>query len=161
MMDIELLVTHVPSGASQQFTGQVADRLQLGRDSVSPIQFQGRNISRKHLDLLNRDGKVVVQDLSTNGTWVNGERAAKGAQHEVHNGDLIEIPEYRIEIRLPGEGPSAPSSAFVRSMPGEPPARSRCSKLVHRLTASLDPLEGLVVLGAIGSLTVILVYLSS
>ena len=160
-MDIELLVTHTPSGASQHFTGRVADRLQLGRDSASPVQFQGRNISRKHLDLFTRDGRIVVQDLSTNGTWLNGARAAKGAQHEVHNGDLIEIPEYRIEIRLAGQRPSTRASAIAYSAPSEPPARSRWSMFVHRLTASVDPLESMVILGSIGSLTVILVYLSS
>ena len=160
-MDIELLVTHTPSGASQHFGGQVADRLQLGRDSASPIQFQGRNISRKHLDLVTRDGRIVVQDSSTNGTWLNGERAAKGAQHEVHHGDLIEIPEYRIEIRLPGERLSSGASALAYDMLSEPPARLRWSMLMHRLTVSFDPLESMVILGSIGSLAVILVYLSS
>lgn len=160
-MEIELLVTHTSSGASQRFIGQVADRLQLGRDSASPIQFQGKSISRKHLDFLTRDGRIVIQDLSANGTWLNGERAAKGAQHEVHNGDSIEIPEHRIEIRFPNERPSTRASASAHSMPYEPPVRSRWLMAAHRLAASFDPLEGMVFLGSIGSLTVILFYLSS
>ena len=113
-MDIELLVTHTPSGASQHFTGQVADRLQLGRDSASPIQFQGKSISRKHLDFLTRDGRIVIQDLSANGTWLNGERLC-GIGQTTKNSEVVPLPNSSRNI-----SESAPAWRMVPMEPRAP-----------------------------------------
>jgi pSer/pThr/pTyr-binding forkhead associated (FHA) protein len=154
IVEVELVVTHIVSGASERFRGPVMHRLSMGRDSSSPINFQGPSISRKHFDLICTDRCLVVQDLSTNGTWVNGKRAARGSQHRIHDGDLIEIPEYRIEIRLPDQMSQrvspAPDAASADKARGQ-------SSWLRR--ASFDPLEGLVLLGAVCSLGVILVYI--
>jgi len=157
-VDIELSVTNILTGASQHFTTSIMDRLPLGRDSGSPIQFRGDRISRTHLDLISRDGRIFVQDLSTNGTWVNGERAAKGYQLEIHDGGLIEIPGYRIEVSLPDEKLSTASSRTESSLTDKSHPHQRSSRLAHILTTSVDPLEGVVILGAICSFSVILLY---
>jgi pSer/pThr/pTyr-binding forkhead associated (FHA) protein len=158
-VEVELVVTHVASGASENFRGPVVDRLSIGRDSSSPINLHGPSISRKHFDLIRTDRCLVVQDLSANGTWVNGQRAARGAQHRIYDGDLIEIPEYRIEIRLPDQKPQRASPAPNGASADEARGQSSWLRRAHRVTASFDPLEGLVLLSAICSLGVILVYI--
>jgi predicted Zn finger-like uncharacterized protein len=53
-------------------------RVDLGRGSAADVQIKDSEVSRKHAMLEVRGGKVMLVDLgATNGTWVDGERAAE------------------------------------------------------------------------------------
>jgi len=156
-VNIELLVTDLARGVSQEFKSSLIDRLPLGRDSASPIQFEGARISRSHLDLLNINGRVFVQDLSINGSCVNGARTAKGSEHEIHDGDVIEIPGYRIEVSLPDEKLSAVSQP-MNSYTNEARFRPGSLGVGYLLTHFLDPLETLIIVCAVCSFSVIALY---
>lgn len=51
-------------------------------------------VSSRHMELIYRNGKLVVRDNgSTNGTFVNGERVE---QRELHPGDIISVLTFRM-----------------------------------------------------------------
>jgi predicted component of type VI protein secretion system len=160
-VDIELLITDIESGSSQHFTGVVKDRLLLGRDVSSPIQFRGPKISREHFEILNRGRHISLRDLSANGTWVNGERATKGSERRIGNSDLIEIPGYRLAVEFPNQRPvpAAPpvdQPVINAASPQLPPLNP-----VYAFISSFGFLERLVLVGAICSLGAVLLYLAS
>jgi len=50
--------------------------LTIGRSAPAELVLEGGTVSRRHCRLERRDSRVVLTDLgSTNGTFVNGERA--------------------------------------------------------------------------------------
>jgi GGDEF domain-containing protein len=64
-------------------------RTVVGRSPQVALQLDGEGISREHAELVLTDGRLELRDLgSTNGTLVNGERAAS---RELRNGDQISI----------------------------------------------------------------------
>jgi pSer/pThr/pTyr-binding forkhead associated (FHA) protein/outer membrane protein assembly factor BamD (BamD/ComL family) len=73
----------------------------IGRLEGNTIRLNERNVSRRHARLFRDNGAVVAEDLdSYNGVFVNGDRI-KG-RHEVHDGDLLKIGDFQLELR--GEG---------------------------------------------------------
>lgn len=54
----------------------VLEQLEVGRTSVSDIQLVGRGVSRQHAVVMATEagGHVLVDMLSTNGTWSGGQR---------------------------------------------------------------------------------------
>merc|ERR1719233_554645 len=70
------------------FTGSTDEDLQLVK--VSRVQFQ-----------LQRTGSnVVMEDMSMNGTYVNGLKLVKGKQHSVDQGDMISILQTDFKVFL-------------------------------------------------------------
>jgi signal transduction histidine kinase/pSer/pThr/pTyr-binding forkhead associated (FHA) protein/ActR/RegA family two-component response regulator len=64
----------------------------IGRSPDNDIQIQDYSISRKHLEILRRDDKFLIEDLkSANGTLLNGERINPGAKFDVKEGHPIKI----------------------------------------------------------------------
>jgi pSer/pThr/pTyr-binding forkhead associated (FHA) protein len=83
----------------------------LGRGPASDISLPDPAISRKHAAVRLDGTTVVVEDLdSANGTVVNGEEIHSARRLE--NGDVLELGETRLEIRIdPHEpDPSAPAT---------------------------------------------------
>lgn len=67
----------------------IGDGVVLGRGEVD-IRLLSDDVSRRHAELLRRDGRTYVRDLgSMNGTLVNG--AAIEGEREVHEGDKIQV----------------------------------------------------------------------
>ena len=72
------------------------DRLLLGRHSSCDIVVNGMTVSRRHAQLVHRDGSWVIQDLrSTNGTVVNGKRVGRTV---LRPGDVLTLGHQAIEI---------------------------------------------------------------
>ena len=84
----------------------------LGRDFNSmPVQIQGRSVSRMVVDslevsrfhvLIDMDsgGLVVIDQNSSNGTFVNGNRVAANTRTFLANGDSLQLGPYQITISL-------------------------------------------------------------
>ena len=63
----------------------------IGREADCDVVVPIDGISRKHCQLVVREG-VQLRDLgSTNGTWLNGRELASGEQAELRTGDRIEL----------------------------------------------------------------------
>ena len=69
--------------------------VRLGRSLGSDIHFDDATISRRHAMVLQRDeATLLVDDRSTNGTWLNGERVREAA---LRHGDTIVLGDIRID----------------------------------------------------------------
>jgi len=72
------------------------DHLLLGRHPRCDIVIEGSNVSRRHAELLFRDGVWVIRDLgSTNGTTVNGSPVGRC---ELRSGDLVGLADELVQI---------------------------------------------------------------
>ncbi|HVM99753.1 MAG TPA: type VI secretion system-associated FHA domain protein TagH [Caulobacteraceae bacterium] len=72
-------------------------------------------ISSVHCEIDYRDGAYVLNDKSTNGTFVNGDQARMSGPHPIASGDVIVIGHYSISAQIDGAGAAAAQSA-----PAEP-----------------------------------------
>jgi pSer/pThr/pTyr-binding forkhead associated (FHA) protein len=100
----------------QKRTCDITNRMVFGRDLESAVRFAGPGISREHFALSVRDGTIYIEDLSSNGTCVNGHKLTPGSPKKLKDHDSIEIPEYDLEIFLHEE--RTEESIFI------PPSRS-------------------------------------
>ncbi len=72
------------------------DRLLVGRHPRCDIVVAGSNVSRRHAELILRDGVWVIRDLgSTNGTTVNGSLVGRS---ELRPGDLVGLADQLVQI---------------------------------------------------------------
>lgn len=77
-------------------------------------------VSRRHCELLERDGGVVLRDLgSTNGTVLDGQRVAAGVEVAVASGSTIQIGGYRIRVEYGTSGTTAVATAAARPAPDD------------------------------------------
>jgi diguanylate cyclase (GGDEF)-like protein len=68
-----------------------APTLTIGRDAGCEVVVPIDGISRRHCELLNREG-VRLRDLgSTNGTWLNGRELEPDEEAPLRTGDRIEL----------------------------------------------------------------------
>jgi len=69
-------------------------------------------VSRRHCELLDREGVVVLRDLgSTNGTVLDGQPVAAGVEVAVASGSTIQIGGYRIRVEYGTSGTTAVATA--------------------------------------------------
>ncbi|WP_250480150.1 MULTISPECIES: FHA domain-containing protein, partial [unclassified Caballeronia] len=68
----------------------------VGRGGPSELVFLNFAVSRTHAKVHFEDGIPYITDLSTNGTWVNGEKLVKGKAQPLIRDQLVSF----------GEGPS-------------------------------------------------------
>lgn len=61
---------------------------------------QTRHISGTHFDVLWEDGRYILHDLSTNGTFLNGSKQRIEGPHPLTDGDRIHVGIYVIHARL-------------------------------------------------------------
>jgi hypothetical protein len=72
--------------------------LQLGRSEANDIFVPEPSISSRHCELTVSDIGVAIRDLdSTNGTFINGQRLAKGM---LQNGDSLRLGEVEFLVEL-------------------------------------------------------------
>jgi len=124
---------------------------------ASPARLDDVGVSRFHFALVPRSGGLLVEDLSSNGTFVNGARLPNKSPVPLKPGDLIEIPGYKIEMSwAAGEPESAVPDPAVSMAAGKlpvPPA-------FQAFLVSFTFWELLLIAAILGSLILIAVYLS-
>ncbi len=152
-MQIDLIISEESDPNPYTITCDLAERLIFGRNIGSPINLAGSEISREHFALLSRNGKICVQDLSSNGTFVNGKPVAQKKPQKVSEGDVISVPGYKIELggRLPIP-PARESQDFT-----VPP---QVEKAVSRWTESFTLWEMIVIAASIASFVLIIYYVT-
>jgi pSer/pThr/pTyr-binding forkhead associated (FHA) protein len=92
----------------------------VGRHDDCQIRIRSSQVSRRHCELYEDKGNLMVKDLgSSNGTFVNGKRVL--GQQILKPGDVLTIGGVTLRVDLPGS-PAAqaagPSSATARK-PGD------------------------------------------
>ncbi|MGN0805056.1 MAG: FHA domain-containing protein [Candidatus Coproplasma sp.] len=62
----------------------------VGRlDFVGLSEYEKKFISRSHVKFTKDGDRVFIEDLSTNGTFVNGKKLSRNSLSEIHSGDSI------------------------------------------------------------------------
>jgi predicted component of type VI protein secretion system len=89
----------------------------IGRDPQCHLRPASPMISKRHCALVQRDGKVFIQDFgSTNGTSVNDQPVKN--EGELHNGDRLKIGPLHFEVRIVQDAPA------VRGATPKPPTKA-------------------------------------
>ncbi len=91
------MLTYVLEQEGRRFTARPIDDqpITVGRAPDNALRLFDDEISRHHCRIEWRDGTLVVVDLSSNGTLVNG---APAKECELHAGDSIAIGPWRVHI---------------------------------------------------------------
>jgi type VI secretion system FHA domain protein len=89
----------------------------LGRslDNDWVLQDSSRFVSSRHARIEQRDGSWYLEDVSTNGTFLNDAPAPLPRQTpcELHNGDLLRIGEYVVAVTIDGDAGVRTATARV------------------------------------------------
>ena len=105
-------------------------RFGVGRDPGNqwPIPDRTLAISARHCEFVAAGSRVLLRDLSTNGTFVNGAAQRLATEHVLQDGDRIELGPYTIEVHGHGAHaglvPVRDADVTVRLPPVPPPARA-------------------------------------
>lgn len=67
------------------------------------------HVSSRHCEVAFRDGRYLLVDHSTNGTYLNGSAGRLVSEHAIADGDRFTIGHYAIRASLP-DAPPAPAS---------------------------------------------------
>jgi predicted component of type VI protein secretion system len=71
----------------------------IGRDPKCHLRPASQTISKRHCELLSRDDKCFVRDLSsTNGTFVNDEQVT--GERELHDGEILKVGPLAFGVRI-------------------------------------------------------------
>lgn len=155
-MRVQLLITHNEDSTLEAVDCELDSRLVLGRDFASPARLDGVGVSREHFALVSKTGDLLVEDLSSNGTSVNGSPMRKGEPVRLTNGDLIEVPGYKIEISWPSgqlETTAFPSrSSIIEKLP--------VPRAVWEYLTSFTTWEWFLIASALCTFVLILFYLN-
>ncbi len=152
-MQIDLIIREESDPNPYTITCDLAERLIFGRGIGSPINLAGSEISREHFALLSRNGQICVQDLSSNGTFVNGKPVAQKKPQKLSEGDVISVPGYKFELggRLRIASAHEPQHFTVSP---------HVEKAVSRWSESFTFWEMIVIAAAITSFVVIIYYVT-
>lgn len=102
--------TALPDGGPISITVTQRRGIDIGRDQYldwvlpDPTRF----ISGKHCEVRYRDGRYWLQDVSTNGTFVNGSEFRIDGAHALRSGDRIEIGKYIVAVVVEADADDAP-----------------------------------------------------
>jgi pSer/pThr/pTyr-binding forkhead associated (FHA) protein len=98
----------------------------IGRDASAEIVVAQTAVSRRHAQVVPGPNGYVVNDLSTNGVFVNGEKAASG--QVLSRADVIRVgtEEFRFyaDLAQAGMAPAAPAPAAAPVPASKPPLPS-------------------------------------
>ncbi len=155
-MQFVLIVTNKTSGTSTRCDLALDEPVVLGRHMESPVALLGEGLSRRHFMLSLKEGTLFIQDLSSNGTWLNGIQLRSQTIVRVRPSDLLEVPGYEVRIAhslpLQTEDPSGIGEKPDRTNPS-----SRWAKASQAVTKIFEPRE-LLLIGCILATIVLLGY---
>ncbi|SIO61205.1 FHA domain-containing protein [Singulisphaera sp. GP187] len=114
-MDFQLLIVR---GRGASTTVKLADGVTtVGRQDDCQLRIKSSQVSRKHCELFEKKGLLLVKDLgSSNGTFVNGKRIQE--QRVLEPGDELSIGQLLFKVAKVGEAPpKAPTAPPLK--PGD------------------------------------------
>ena len=132
-----------------------SEGLVIGRDPECGIVLDSREVSRRHAHVAPDVGGYTITDESTNGVFVNGERACRS--HLLAEGDVVRVGDVIIRFsagavthagsvvpELPPATDVADPAAFGEASPPTTPnpKRRRAEMPPATLLATLDVVEG-------------------
>ena len=125
---LELMVRNKPTLADQPaLTARLGRQgeLRIGRDDSADWTLPDRTggLSRQHCTIRYADGAFVLQDTSSNGTFVNGSVERISDCFRLRDGDLLSIGSYLIAAQISGlEEVATPAPTSQESDKAETPS---------------------------------------
>ena len=115
--------------------------LVFGREAGSDVVVSGSEVSRRHAEIQATAEGYVLNDLSVNGTFVNGEKI--GRQHLLARADVIRIghDEFRFYADVPSPAPSRARRSVPPVTAPQPPTGAG-ARLSDTLMGMPQPLPG-------------------
>ncbi|MGD2126774.1 MAG: FHA domain-containing protein [Desulfobacteraceae bacterium] len=90
------------------------DAFYIGRSPYNDVQIEDKFVSRKHIKILRKGNKYLVEDLqSKNGTYLNGEQISPGILTELQEGLPVSIG---MSVICLGEGCTEELSALLDAL---------------------------------------------
>lgn len=157
-MQFVLTVTSKRSGTSTRCDVALDAPVVLGRHMESPILLHGEGLSRRHFALSLEAGTLSVQDLSSNGTWLNGIQLRSQTVVRLRPSDILEVPGYEVQIAPSPAAPAGNGFQSAMTSPDEEPPSPR-ARAWRAVTAILEPRE-LLLVGCILAVASLLLYAS-
>ncbi len=110
---------------TEQRLPEPLQRYVIGRDPCAhwPIPDRTLALSARHCEIVATPAGVVLRDLSTNGTFVNGAVARLTGEHPLQDGDRFELGPYTIVVQ--GGLPRAAALPSVATPAAVPPPSPR------------------------------------
>jgi len=101
-------VLQVVRGRSATTTLRLADGVtSLGRHDDCIIRIKSSQVSRRHCEIIDTDGRLTLRDLgSSNGTFVNGKRVL--GQQALKVGDELTVGSVTLRVATLGQPAAAP-----------------------------------------------------
>ncbi len=103
----------------------VEARLVFGREAGADVVVSGPDVSRTHAEIIHEEGRYILRDHSTNGTFVNGVRV--GPRRPLVRSDVIRIGTE--EFRFYAEAADAAAPDAVAAQP--PGAEQKLFDTMH------------------------------
>jgi type VI secretion system FHA domain protein len=102
----------------------------IGRSSENDwvLPDDMRYVSGRHARIIYHKGRYVLQDTSSNGTFVNDNERPLGNQnpHELKSGDILRIGEYHVQVQIDSSNDfSLDDSALYKKNTGSTSSRRR------------------------------------
>lgn len=112
-------VLQVVRGRSATTTLRLADGVtSLGRHDDCIIRIKSSQVSRRHCEIHEADGKLSVRDLgSSNGTFVNGKRVL--GQQALKVGDELTVGSVTLRVATLGQPVAAAHPPQAAGKPGD------------------------------------------
>ncbi len=109
---VVVVVESPTSAAPLELTFEANEQISIGRDPKCRVQLPDASVSLRHALLRpGAGGYVVVDENSTNGTFINATRLGSGASKLLTDGDDIRVGRARLRVSF--RSPSAaPKAAF-------------------------------------------------
>jgi type VI secretion system FHA domain protein len=119
-MTLTLTLANVDRLENNQSTRLVLDRhgALIGRSPSADWSLPDpkNHISNSHCEIAYRNGSYILNDTSTNGTYVNNARERLSGPYTLANGDELAIGHYRILVHIADPG-GAPAPAKAEPAP--------------------------------------------
>jgi pSer/pThr/pTyr-binding forkhead associated (FHA) protein len=101
---VESSTAHAPL----ELTFEADEQISVGRDPSSRVQLPDASVSLRHALLRpSQNGYVVVDENSTNGTFLNSIRLVSGTSRVLADGDSLQVGRARLRVNFRGASKSA------------------------------------------------------
>lgn len=168
-MSIELrILSGSRAGQSESFEKSV---IAVGRHPMSDLRFDASldlDVSTRHGEIRGLDGRyTIIDNESTNGTFVNGQRVPSGGSRELRSGDVVAFGAHgpTVSVRIADSRTTPVGARATEAIPTPPigvaaqpsgprrPTAERVAIAVAEQTRWLKiaMIAGVVVLGGLGA----------
>jgi predicted component of type VI protein secretion system len=155
-MQLKLIIKSKNSPAITETQLEVNDRIVIGRYVDSPVSLQGEALSRQHFSLAVNDGQLMIENLSSNGTWLNRTALPVQESTSLQSGDIVEVPGYEMRIEIPA------AIEVVSPEAGAPEAKvPKWSVILQAAIKFFDPIEALLLVCAVASIMLVTYYFTT